>query len=228
MQTEQKAKRMRKMIATNMSLSWQTSPKCDFEMRVNAEPMMAFRKRYNEQHGVKVSFLDLVMKATALALKEYPYINSSYNSETHTHLLNDEVNIGFAVAVGDGLMVADARNADRLDLTALSAETARLIDAIKGGRPTLDDVTGSSITINNMGSYKRLVHHNAIINQPELAILSMYNITDEPVVRDGAVVVQKTMNLMLSADHRVIDGKMACDFLDLVVTLLEDPEKLDV
>lgn len=226
MTVEKKAKRMRKEIANNMVNSWHTSPKCDYEMRINAEPLMAFRKQYNEKNGVKVSFLNLVMKAAAIALKEFPYVNSSYDFERQVHLMHDEINVGFAVAVGDGLVVANARNVDQMDLTALNQETSRLISMIESGQFTMDDITGSTLTVNNMGSYKRLIHHNAIINQPELAILSMYNITDEPVVRDGAVVPQKCMNLMLSADHRVIDGKMACEFLTRIADLLEAPEEM--
>ena len=217
---------MRKLIATNMVKSWQTSPKCDFLMRVNAEPMMAFRKEYNEANGVKVSFLNLVMKAAAIALSEFPYVNSSYDFENHVHLIHEEVNVGFAISVGDRLMVANAKHTDQLNLIALSRETERLIEGAKSGGLTMDDITGGTLTINNMGAYKRLIQHTAIINPPELAILSMYNITDEPVVKDGGIVIQKAMNLMLSADHRVIDGKMACEFLTRIVELLENPESL--
>lgn len=226
MAIEKKAKRMRKEIANNMLNSWHTSPKCDYEMRVNAEPMLVARKAYNEKYGVKVSFLNFVMKAAAIALHEFPYVNSSYDMERQVHLLHEEINIGFAVAVGDGLVVANVRGADKLDLSALSLETTRLINRISTGQFNMDDISGSTLTINNMGAYKRLIHHNAIINQPELAILSMYNIAEEPVVKDHKVVVQQCMNLMLSADHRAIDGKMACEFLDRVAELLESPEAL--
>lgn len=226
MTTEKKAKRMRREIALNMVKSWQTAPKCDYQMRINAEPMMAFRKKYNDEQSAKVSFLHLVMRAAVIALKEFPYINSSYDFERHVHLFHDEINIGVAVAVGDGLLVANTRDAGHMNLTELSAAAADVISKLTSGQLEVELFTGSTFTINNMGSYKRLVHHNAIINQPELAILSMYNITEEPVVREGQIVVQKCMNLMLSADHRVIDGKMACKFLDRIAELLEHPENL--
>ncbi|MDR3552538.1 MAG: 2-oxo acid dehydrogenase subunit E2 [Clostridia bacterium] len=226
MSMEQKAKRLRRVIAVNMVKSWQTSPKCDYLMKVNAEPMMVFRKSFSEANGVKVDFLNLVMKAAATALKEFPYVNSSYDSENHVHRMHEEVNVGFVISVDDGLLVTNTKGTDRLDLTALSRETERLIEGSKNSGLNMDDITGGTFTINNMGTYKRLVQHTAIINQPELAILSMYAITDEPAVRDGAVVIQKSMNLMLSADHRVIDGKMACDFLTRIVGLLENPESL--
>lgn len=222
--TEKKATRMRKLIAENMVTSWQASPKCDYEMKINAEPLIDFRKKLNEQNNRKISYLNLVTKASAIALQDFPMINSSYDYDRQIHLLHDEINIGFAVAVNDGLIVANIRNVDKLDLTAISEETDRLVSVIQEGKQTFDDITGSTFTINNMGVYKRLIHHNAIINPPELAILSMYNITEEPVVDKGAIVPRKMMTLMLSADHRVIDGKMACEFLEKIVLLLENPE----
>jgi len=224
---DEKAKRMRKHIAVNMLKSWQTSPKCDYLMRVNAEPVIAFRMQHNEKTGIKISFLNLAMKAAAMALVEFPYVNSSYDFENHVHKLHEDVNVGFAITVGDGLMVANVKHTDSLPLIALSQECERLINGAQNGRLTLDDINNGSITINNMGAYPRLRMHTALINQPELAILSLYHITDEPVVHDGVVVVQKTMNIVLSADHRVIDGKMACDFLTRIVELLENPEQLD-
>lgn len=226
MSVEKRAKGMRKTIAANMVNSWHTSPKCDFEMKINAEPMMAFRKAYNEKNGTKISYLNLVMKAVAIALKEFPYMNSSYDFERHVHLLHENINVGIVISIPNGLMVANVRNASELDLDSLNGATAALIERVKIGAITLDDITGSTFTINNMGAYKRLIHHNAIINQPEVGILSMYNIVEEPVVKDGAVIIQKNMNLMLSTDHRVIDGDVSCAFLDRICDLLEDPEKL--
>jgi len=209
-----------------MVKSWITSPKCDFLMRVNAEPMMAFRQSYQEKNGSKVSFLCLVMKAAAMALMEFPFVNSSYDFENHIHLLHEDANVGVAITAGEGLLVANVKQTNRLNLSLLCTETERLIEGAKNGGLNTDDISGGTFTINNMGAFKRLVQHTAIINQPELAILSMYNIADEVVVRDNSIVIQKTMNLVLSADHRVIDGKMACEFLTRIVELLENPEKL--
>ena len=226
MDMEKKATRMRRTIASNMANSWHTSPKCDYEMKINAEPMIAFRKKFNEENGCKISFLNLVTKAASIALKEYPYANSSFDAERGMHILHEDINVGFAVAVEGGLMVANVRNADRKSLADLSDITNGLIEGIKSGKMTLDDITGSTFTINNMGTYKRLIHHNAIINQPEVAILSFYNIVDEPAVKDGRLAVQKCMNLMISTDHRVLDGSLSCAILDRICGLLENPEEL--
>lgn len=227
MDTPEKASRLRKTIAKNMVNSWSTSPKCDYKMSANAEPMMAFRKQFNEENGVKVSFLNIVTKAVAVALREFPYVNSYYDFENHQHLMHDEVNVGFAISLeNNGLIVANVKNADKLSLIELSQEAQRVIDAARSGSLQLDDIQGGSFTINNMGKFKRLEQHSMIINQPELAILAMYNIVDKPVVIDGEIKVQKQMGFMLSADHRVIDGEMACNFLDRVIDLIENPQEL--
>lgn len=227
MDHQEKASRLRKRIAVNMVNSWSTSPKCDYKMSLNAGPMMDFRKQFNEENGCKVSFLNIVTKAVAIALREFPYVNSAYDFENHMHIMHEDVNVGFAIALeNNGLIVANVKNADKLGLLDLSAESARIIDAARNGGLTMDDVTGGSFTINNMGQFKRLEQHSMIINQPELAILAMYNITDEPVVRDGQIAIEKRMGVMLSADHRVIDGEMACQFLDRVCELVEHPKNL--
>lgn len=227
MDRPEKASRLRKRIAKNMVNSWSTSPKCDYKMKANAEPMMEFRRQFNEEHGCKVSFLNLVTKAVSIALREFPYVNSSYDFENATHIMHESVNVGFAISLPDnGLIVCNIKDADKLSLIDLNRESVRLIDNARNGNLELDDVSGGTFTINNMGKFKRLEQHSMIINQPELAILAMYNIAEEPVVRDGEIVVGKTMGFMLSADHRVIDGEMACEFLDRVIELLEHPQEL--
>lgn len=222
----EKASRMRKTIAKNMSTSWLVSPKCDYLMKADVDPLIALRKGYNEEMGVKTSYLHYVMKAAAIALSDFPYVNSGYDSELQTHLLRSDINVGFSFVSEAGLMVANTKNSDRLDVAQLSAETARLIQATAEKRLELSDLEGGSITVNNMGPYSRLIQHSAIINQPELAILSMYAIREEAVVINGSLEVGRRMNLVLSADHRVIDGKMACDFLARIVELLEEPDAL--
>lgn len=227
MDTPQKANRLRKAIAKNMVTSWSTSPKCDYKMTANAEPMMAFRKQFNEENGVKVSFLNIVTKAVAVALREFPYVNSAYDFENHQHIMHDDVNVGFAISLeNNGLIVANVKNVDKLSLIELNQEAQRVIDAARSGSLQLEDIQGGSITINNMGKFKRLEQHSMIINQPELAILAMYNIVDKPAVIDSEIKVQKQMGFMLSADHRVIDGEMACNFLDRVIDLIENPQEL--
>ena len=226
METRHKAARMRKLIAEHMVKSWQTSPKCDYLMQVEADALIAFRKNFNAQADQKLTYLHLVMKAAAIALQAFPLVNSSYDFEAHEHILKDQINIGFALPVENGLMVLNVKNVDQLALGQIAKETTRLLDASEKKALSLDDMTGGSLTINNMGPYTRLIQHTAIIYQPELAILSMYRIQETALVKNGQIRICQTMNLMLSADHRVIDGKLACEFLARIVELLENPDQL--
>ena len=221
------ASKIRKLIAQNMLNSWTVSPKCDFFTKVKAKQLVKFRRAFNEKHNIKVSYLNIVMKATAQALLEYPYVNSSYDYAKHHHLLHDEINVGFALAVEDGLLVVNTKKTDQLNLIELNQETTRLIEGSKTKKLTMDDISGGTITINNMGIYQDLEYHTAIINQPEMAILSIYTIKEEAVVENGEVQIGQIMNMALSADHRVIDGKLACEFLFRVKELLEHPEEIN-
>lgn len=225
MRTE-KATTMRQIIAKNMVNSWQTSPKCDYFVKVDAGRLIKIRAENNNKNDNKISFLCFVMKATAQALKEFPYINSSYDFEQQVHILHEKINIGFAMSTGTGLVVLNVKDVDKLSPLQIENEIARLVASVNNRKLSMDDITGSTLTVNNMGVYERLQYHTAIINQPELAILSIYRIREEPVVRNGNVVVGQVMNMALSADHRVIDGKMAYEFMCRLCELLEAPESI--
>ncbi|MCG8484413.1 MAG: 2-oxo acid dehydrogenase subunit E2 [Clostridia bacterium] len=220
------ASKIRKLIAKNMVNSWSTSPKCDFFTKVKVEQLLEFRKTFNEKNNVKVSFLNFVMKATAQALQEFPYVNASYDFENHNHILHEDINVGFALVVGDDLIVVNTKNTEKVNLIDLNKETNRLIEGSKTKKLTMDDITGGTITINNMGIYKDLEYHTAIINQPEMSILSIYTIKEEPVIENGEIKIGQIMNMALSADHRVIDGKLACEFLFRVKELIENPDTI--
>jgi len=213
---------MRKAIAEHMVKSWTTSPKCDYLIKINAEPLLACREAHN-QMGNKISLLCIVMKAAAQAIKEFPYINSSYDFEKHLHILHQRINIGFAMSTGDGLLVLNVKDTDKHPFHYVETEIKRLVDSVRNRKLNMDDMCEGTFTINNMGAYPQLQYHNAIINQPELAIFSIYRIREEPLVINGRIAVGKIMNLVLSADHRVIDGEMACKFLDRIGALLEAP-----
>ena len=225
MEDRKKATRMRQVIAKNMVASWTNAPKCDFVMEIDAVPIIEFRKKLDNDHGCKISFLSMVMKAAATAMVDFPVINTKFDFETMEHISNEAINIGFAMAMGNGLIVLNVKNTDKKSIADITEENRALIEKAEGKKLTMEDMTGSSMTINNMGAYSRLEHHTAIINQPELCILSIYCIKERPIVKDGEFVIRKTMKLALSADHRVIDGKLACEFLDRVCYILENPEE---
>lgn len=222
----EKGTQMRQIIAEKMADSWKTSPKCDYFMKVDAARLLECRAAYNHENGCKVTYLGIVMKAVAQALKEFPYVNSSYDLKAQEHILHEKIHVGFVMSTGMGIVVLNVKNTDRLSPCEIEMEITRLIASVNDRKLSMDDITGSTFTINNMGVYKRLQCHTAIINQPELAILSIYRIREEPIIKDGRVEVGKVMNIVMSADHRVIDGKMAYEFLNRVCELLEAPETI--
>lgn len=223
---EKKATLMRQAIAENMVNSWSVSPKCDYFMKCDSEKLMDFRKAYEKKNGKKVSILSIVIKAASLALKEYPFVNSSYDGEGKKHLMHQDINVGFVVATGDGLIIPNVKNSDAISLEKTEDEVQRILDDIKAGTMKMNDFTQGSLTINNMGQYERMQYHTAIINQPELAIVSIYRIKEELTVKNGQPAVGKIMNMVISADHRVIDGGMAYAFLNRVCEYLENPGSL--
>ena len=132
------------------------------------------------------------------------------------------VNMGLAVAKNDGLIVPNVKQCEEKSLSEIAQATERLIEAVRSGSITMDDITGGTFTITNLGNYG-VTYFSPIINQPELAILGVCAMADTPVVRNGEVVIRPMMNLCLSADHRVIDGVMGAAFLKRVCELLENP-----
>ena len=159
------------------------------------------------------------MKVVAQALTEFPDINASFADNMLTR--HKHVNMGLAVAKGDGLIVPNVKCAERKSLEEIAKEMEALIERTRSGKITMEDMTGGTFTISNLGSYG-VRNFSPIINQPELAILGVCDIVDTPVVRNGEIVIRPMMNLCLTADHRVVDGVMACAFMKRVVELLEN------
>lgn len=219
-----KAKGIRKIVAERMLSSWQTSPVVLYVADVDMTNLKAFRQAYLEEKGQKVSVNVLFAKASALALKEYPYVNSSFKDNEIT--LHEEINVGFAVGIKDGVMVPNVKKCDERSLPELGAELDRLFEGARTGKVDMDDITGGTFTITNMGVNRDIVFHMPIINQPEMAIMGVYSPVDTPVVRDGQIVIRPIMKLALVADHRLIDGVLAGEFLSKVKALLESPELL--
>ena len=129
------------------------------------------------------------------------------------------------MAKGDGLIVPNVKSAETKSLAEIARETEALIGAVRSGSIAMEDITGGTFTISSLGAYG-VRNFSPIINQPELAILGVCDMVDTPVVQDGKVVIRPMMNLCLTADHRVVDGVMACRFMKRVVELLENPSLL--
>jgi len=218
-------KGMRKTIAQRMQQSLMDSAQLTMDMSASMDDTVKLRGQLiNEWEGIsRPSFTDLVVKATAKALKLHPRMNSQMNPDG-IHLIS-EVHIGIAVALPEGLVVPVIRNADQLDLKELAIESARLAKAAKEGTLGLDDYSGGTFTISALGMYG-VDSFTPIINQPQSGILGVNQIFDGLAWDGDTPVKQKQMNLSLTWDHRVLDGAPAAEFLQSVVQFLEEPYRL--
>ena len=214
---------LRRSIAANMTNSWHTSPRVTYTFAVDVTAMKALRAKLKDslkEQGIKLTYNHILMKVVAKALMEFPDVNASFADNMLTR--HKHVNMGLAVAKGDGLIVPNVKNADSKSLAEIAKETEALIEATRSGKIDMKDMTGGTFTISSLGPYG-VRSFSPIINQPELAILGVCDIVDTPIVCNGEIVIRPMMNLCLTADHRVVDGVMACKFMKRVVELLENP-----
>ncbi|WP_312059571.1 2-oxo acid dehydrogenase subunit E2 [Anaerotignum sp.] len=218
-----KVNALRRSIAANMTLSWQTSPRVTYTHPVDTTAMKEMRDKLKiacKEDNVKLTFNHIIMKMTAKVLMEFPDVNASFADNMltrHTH-----ANVGLAVATGDGLIVPNVKGVDTKSLIEVAKETEALIEAARSGKISMEDMTGGTFTISNLGPYG-ITNFSPIINQPELAILGVCDMVETPVVRNGQIEIRPMMNLCLTADHRVVDGVMAAKFLKRLCDLLENP-----
>ena len=213
---------LRRSIAANMANSWHTSPRVTYTFAVDVTAMKALRAKLKDslkEQGIKLTYNHILMKVVAKALMEFPDVNASFADNMLTR--HKHVNMGLAVAKGDGLIVPNVKNADSKSLAEIAKETEALIEATRSGKIDMKDMTGGTFTISSLGPYG-VRSFSPIINQPELAILGVCDIVDTPVVCNGEIVIRPMMNLCLTADHRVVDGVMASKFMKRVVELLEN------
>ena len=210
---------MRKAIAKNMLASVQTSPTVTFNLGIDMTEM----KRYREQlkaKEIKVSYTDLLVKFVAKALTEFPLLNCSV--EDNKIIYKHYVNMGVAVALDSGLLVPNIQDADKKSLTQISAEVKEMAKQAREGKLPPEKLKGGTFTITNLGMYG-IESFTPIINQPEVAILGVNTMEDKVVVRNGEMCIRPIMNLSLTADHRVVDGSVAAEFLQRVKSLMENP-----
>ena len=210
---------MRKAIARNMLNSHMTSPTVTFNLSVDMSQMKLYREQL-KANEIKVSYTDLLVKFVAKALTEYPLLNCSV--EDDRIIYKHYVNMGVAVALDNGLVVPNVRDADKKSLTEISAEVKALAKLAREGGLPMEKLRGGTFTITNLGMYS-IESFTPIINQPEVAILGVTTMEDRVVVRNGEMVIRPMMTLSLTADHRVVDGSVAAEFLKRVKTLMENP-----
>jgi 2-oxoisovalerate dehydrogenase E2 component (dihydrolipoyl transacylase) len=174
-----------------------------------------------------VSLLPFVMRAVVVAVQRHPAMNARFDDEEGVVHRHRAIHLGIAVQTDRGLMVPVVKRADTLDIWASAAEVARLAAAARAAKITLDELSGSTITITSLGALGGIAS-TPVINAPEVAIIGVNKIVDRPVYRDDALVRRQIMNLSSSFDHRVIDGADAAAFIRDVRRLLESPALLFV
>lgn len=214
---------MRKVIAKRLGESLFTAPHFSLTMEINMDKAVEARKSINDYADAKVSFNDMVIKAVAAAIRKHPKVNGSWLGDKIRY--NHHIHIGVAVAVDEGLLVPVVRFADSKTLTQISAEVKDLGKKAKDGKLQPNDWAGNTFTISNLGMFG-IEEFTSIINQPDVAILSVGAIKQTPIVKDGQMVIGNIMKVTLSCDHRVVDGAIGAQFLVTLKGLLEDPVRI--
>jgi pyruvate dehydrogenase E2 component (dihydrolipoamide acetyltransferase) len=217
---EVKNSSMRKTIAKRLGESKFTAPHYYLDIEVDMDNAMASRKSINEIPDTKVSFNDLVIKATAMALRKHPQVNSQWHGDVTK--IAKHIHIGVAVAVEEGLVVPVLEFADQQSLTQIGQNVKVLAGKARNKKLQPDEMEGSTFTVSNLGMFG-IVEFTSIINQPNSAILSVGAIVEKPVVKNGEIVVGNTMKLTLACDHRTVDGATGAKFLQTLKTYIENP-----
>ncbi|SFD37721.1 pyruvate dehydrogenase E2 component (dihydrolipoamide acetyltransferase) [Algibacter lectus] len=211
---------MRKAIAKALTNSKFSAPHYYLSVEFDMENAMSFRTQFNSIPDTKISYNDIVVKACALALKQHPQVNSQWFADKMR--LNNHVHIGVAVAVPDGLVVPVVKFANEQSLPQIGAAVRELAGKAKNKKLTPDEMQGSTFTVSNLGMFG-IDTFTSIINQPNSAILSVGNIVEKPVVKNGQIVVGHTMKLSLACDHRTVDGATGALFLQTLKGYIENP-----
>lgn len=220
--------RMRKLIASHMIHSKQTSAHVTNMLEVDVTGVVQWRNKVKEEfmkrQGQKLTFMPVFMEATVQALREYPLINASVDGENI--VIKKDINLGIAVSLEDNnLIVPNIKNADQLNLAGLTTSLNKIAAAARSNKLSPDDISGGTFTITNFGTFKNDIG-TPIINQPEVAILAIGAIKKKPAVletADGDVIaIRQKMWLSLTYDHRIIDGALGGAFLRRLGDLIED------
>jgi len=209
-----------RIMAERMTASWTSAPHFYLVREVNVSRLATWLDRARRQTGAHVTYTDLLVKLVAAALSLHPRANASWRDGAIVQ--NAEINLGLAVAIEDGLVVPVIHRADTLRLPELAARRADVVGRAQAGKLRPADIQGGGFTISNLGMYG-VDAFSAIVNPPQAAILAVGRIADRVVALEGRPVVQPTMVLTLSCDHRALDGARAAQFLGTLADLIEEP-----
>jgi pyruvate dehydrogenase E2 component (dihydrolipoamide acetyltransferase) len=217
---EQTSSNIWRIMAERTTQSWTNVPHFYLVREVNASSLIAWREQILQRSTEKVTYTDLLVKIVAAALCAHPRLNASLINGKIT--LNQAVHIGLATAIEEGLVVPVIHLADTLSLREIALQRIELLAKAQAGKLRPPDISDGTFTISNLGMY-HVDAFNAIINQPQVAILAVGRITERVVPLNGQPAVQPTMVLTLSCDHRAVDGASGAQFLDTIATFIEEP-----
>jgi pyruvate dehydrogenase E2 component (dihydrolipoamide acetyltransferase) len=209
-----------RIMAERMTASWTTAPHFYLVREVNVSRLATWRERASQQAGARITYTDLLVRLAAAALARHPRVNVSWKDGAIVQ--HADVNIGLAVALDDGLVVPVIHQADRLALGEIARRRDDLVARAQAGKLRPADIQGGSFTLSNLGMYG-VDAFNAIVNPPQAAILAVGRIADRVVAVGGQPVVQPTMVLTLSCDHRALDGARGAQFIGALAELVEEP-----
>lgn len=217
---EVKNSQMRKTIAKRLAESKFNAPHYYLDIEVDMDHAMSSRKQINEIPDTKISFNDLIIKASAMALRKHPQVNSQWHGDITK--IAKHIHIGVAVAVDEGLVVPVLEFADQQSLTQIGQNVKTLAGKARNKKLQPDEMDGSTFTVSNLGMFG-ISEFTSIINQPNSAILSVGAIIEKPVVKNAEIVIGHTMKLTLACDHRTVDGATGAKFLQTLRTYIENP-----
>lgn len=224
----EKIRGLRKAILTSMSRSKSIIPHFTYVEEVEMDRLVAMRSQLKplaQEAGVKLTYLPFICKAVVQALRKFPIMNARVDDEAGEIVYHGEYNLGVATATEAGLTVPVLKHADQKTVMEIAREIADLSDRARRKRSTIEDISGGTFTITSLGRLGGLFS-TPIINHPEVGILSIGNLQERAVVRDGQIVIRQMMNISVSFDHRVVDGDVGATFSQEVKTYLEEPARL--
>ena len=222
-----KMTRLRQTIAKRLKQAQDNAALLTTFNEVDMSNVMAMRKEnqddFQNRYGVKLGFMSFFVKASIVALKNFPAINAEIEGDTIVY--KNYYNISFAVGTEKGLVVPVLKNADELSFADIEKNIKEISEKAKNGKLTIEDLQGGTFTISNGGVYGSMLS-SPILNLPLSGVLGMHNIVDRPIVVDGEIKIRPIMYLALSYDHRIVDGKESVSFLKMIKENLEEPRRL--
>ncbi len=220
---------LKKVVAERMSYSKSTIPHLVLNVKADVTRLVELKKKLEEEiikkYGVKLTYTDFILKATAVALRENLEVNSTFSDGNY--IIYNEVNVGVAVSIEEGLIVPCITGCDKLKITDIAKKRLELVKKARQGKLGLEEVSKGTFTVTNLGMYG-IRSFSPIINPPQAAILAVGDIYIEPAAVKGKIEQRSFMNLSISCDHRIINGTVGAKFLRRVVELVEDPDKITV